>query len=202
MSGPHSILDPVARRLLCTESCPSACGSDRLNSARSWWCGRWVPLCWRVSLLCADMALTSWLHHADVILGMPALHDDVIIMSCWRHLVQVSHMGRVNWYSGRVSPSRRRRRVWRVARVCERGQQPRRSVTAREDVSDVWFWHRFHQLVRLFLLYIVVWSKHNFDNFYFWAKIKHHFKPGAEPVIFPVLSYDINAHKLFFKINH
>ena len=85
MSGPHSILDPVARRLLCTESCPSAGGSDRLNSARSWWCGRWVPLCWRVSLLCADMALTSWLHHADVILGMPALHDDVIIMSCWRH---------------------------------------------------------------------------------------------------------------------
>jgi hypothetical protein len=50
---------------------------------------------------------------------------------------------------------------------------------AREDVSDIRFRRCFYQWLRLFLLYIVVWSKHNFDNFYFWAKIKHHFKPSA-----------------------
>ena len=50
---------------------------------------------------------------------------------------------------------------------------------AREDVSDVRFRRGFHQWLRLFLLYTVVWSKHNFNNFYFWAKIKHHFNPYA-----------------------
>jgi hypothetical protein len=37
MNGPDSILDPVARRLRCTESSPSAHGSaqlTRLNSTR------------------------------------------------------------------------------------------------------------------------------------------------------------------------
>ena len=37
----------------------------------------------------------------------------------------------------------------------------------------------FQQWLRLFLLYTVVWSKHNFDNFHFWAKIKHHFNYQA-----------------------
>jgi len=104
---------------------------------------------WRVCWLCI---LPSWL-----------CHDDVIIIRVW-------HVGRVVWYSGRVSPSGRRRRVWRVARVCARGQCPGRRVTAREDVSDVWFRRGFQQWLRLVLLYIVVWSKHNFDNFHFWAK--------------------------------
>ena len=41
---------------------------------------------------------------------------------------------------------------------------------ARAAVSDVRFRRGFQQWLRLFLLYTVVWSKHNFDNFYFWAK--------------------------------
>jgi hypothetical protein len=103
----------------------------------------------------------SQLHHADVI------------------LILVSHVGRVVWYSGRVSPSRQRRRVRHVAHFCARGQTPRWRVTSRDDDSDVRFRRRFHQWLRLFLLYTVIWSKHNFDNFYFLAKIKHHFKPCA-----------------------
>jgi len=31
-------------------------------------------------------------------------------------------------------------------------------------------WGGFQQWLRLFLLYTVVWSKHNFDKFHFWAK--------------------------------
>jgi len=101
--------------------------------------------------------------------GMPTVYADVILIRVW-------HVGQVVWYSGRVSPSGWRRRVWHVACVCELGQQPCRHVTARENVADVWCRHCFHQWLRLFLLYTVVWSKHNFDNFYFWAKIKHNFK--------------------------
>jgi len=56
--------------------------------------------------------MMSQLHHADVI------------------LIRVSHMGRVVWYSGRVSPFGRRRRVRHVARFCACGQTPRRRVTA------------------------------------------------------------------------
>ena len=42
--------------------------------------------------------------------------------------------------------------------------------SAHAAMSDVRFWRGFHQCAHLFLLYIVVWSKHNFDNFYFLAK--------------------------------
>ena len=98
MNGPDSISNPVAHRLCCTESYPSARGSARLHngSARDWWCGRWVPFCWRVCWLvddvAADMAcllcmLTSQLCHADVI------------------LIRVSLVGRDIWYSGRVCHS-------------------------------------------------------------------------------------------------
>jgi len=167
MNGQDSLSDPVARRIRCTESYPSArLGSAQLGSARVWCRGRWVPLCWRVRWLDADMTcqlcmLASWL-----------CHDDVILIRVW-------HVGQVVWYSGWVSLSGWRSRVWRVAPVCARGQSPRRRVTAREDCSDVRFWRGFHQWLRLFLLYTVVWSKHNFDNFHFWAKIKHYFKPSA-----------------------
>ena len=99
MNGPDSISDPVARRLRYTKSYPSARGLARLGSAwlqhssaqlssarrgsaRVWWRGRWVPLCWLVRWLDADMAcqlcmLASCLHH-----------DDVILIRVW-------HMGRV-----------------------------------------------------------------------------------------------------------
>jgi len=118
------------------------------------WHADWTLTClltgrWRACWLCI---LASWLRH-----------DDVILIRVW-------HVGRVVWYSGRVSSSGWRRRVWRVARVCVRGQSPRRRMTAREDVSDVRFRRGFQQWLRLFFLYTVVWSKHNFDNFHFWAK--------------------------------
>jgi hypothetical protein len=120
------------------------------------------------SLTCCLYMLPSCLHHDDVTLGMllcmltsQLCHVDVI-------LIRVSHVGR-------VSPSRWRRLV---GRVCARGQPPFQRVTARADVSDVRVRRGFHPWLRLFLLYTVVWSKHNFDNFHFWAKIKHHFKPN------------------------
>jgi hypothetical protein len=125
----------------------------------AWWRHPYIRL--TSSLTCLLCMLMSQLHHDDVI------------------NIRVSHIGRVNWYSGRVSPSGRRRCVWRVARVCAHGQQPRRRVMARGDVSDVRFRRCFRQWLRLFLLYTVVWSKHNFDNFHFLVKIKHHFKPCA-----------------------
>jgi len=176
MNGPDSISDPVAHRISYAGSYPSASGSapTRLGSIRlgSTQLGSWlmtwqvVPLCWHGMLL---YMLMSQLHQDDVIPGMSTVHADIIF-------IRVSHMGRVNWYSGRVSPSGRRRRV---GRVCARGQTPCWRVMESAAMSDVRFWRRFHQWLRLVLLYTVVWSKHNFDNFHFWAKIKHHFKPYA-----------------------
>jgi len=63
----------------------------------AWWCHIYIRL--TSSWACLLCILMSLLCHADII------------------IIQVSHMGRVNWYSGRVSPSGRRRRMWRVARV-------------------------------------------------------------------------------------
>ena len=113
------------------------------------------------SLACLLRMMTSQLRHVDVI------------------IIRVRHVGWVVWYSGRVSPSGRRWHVWRVACVCARGQPPRRCVMTRAAISNVRFRRGFHLWLRLFHLYTVVWSKHNLDNFYFWAKIKHHFKPYA-----------------------
>jgi hypothetical protein len=184
MNGPDSISDPVAHRLCCTESYPLARGSAWLQngSARGWWCGTWVPFCWRVCWLVddvsADMAcllcmLTSHLHQADVIPGMPTVHADITIISCWRHSYPGQPCGSSQLVFGSGSPSRRRRRVARVGRVCARGQTPCRRVMESAAMSDVRFWRRFHQWLHLGLLYTVVWSKHHFENFYFWAKIKH-----------------------------
>jgi hypothetical protein len=47
-------LDPIPRSRLGSNL--ARLHSARLNSARCWWCGRWVPLCWRVSWLGTDMA--------------------------------------------------------------------------------------------------------------------------------------------------
>ena len=76
MNGPDSISDPVARKISYIGSYPSArssaltqLASTRLGSAHDWWCGRWVPTC----------QLTGRWH------GMPTVHADVIIMSCWHH---------------------------------------------------------------------------------------------------------------------
>ena len=174
-------LDPVPRLAARLGS-----NSARRGSARGWWCGRWVPLCWRVCWLVDDVAddmacllymltsplhqadvimvmllymMMSQLHHANVIPGMSTVHDDVTFASCWRHLIRASHVGRVNWYSGRVNSSGWRRRV---GRVCARGQTPCRRVMESAAMADVRFWRCFHQWLRLGLLYTVVWSKHNF----------------------------------------
>jgi hypothetical protein len=53
-------------------------------------------------------------------------------------------------------------------------QTPCRRLIESAVMSDVRCWRRFHQWLRLGLLYTVVWSKHQFENFYCWAKIKHH----------------------------
>jgi hypothetical protein len=149
MSGPDSISDPVARRISYTGSYTSARGSAPLNSRL---------MTWQVGPTLLTCQLTSRWH------GMPTMHDDVTITSCWRHHYPGQSRG-----SGQ--PIRRRRRVARVGPICALGQTPCRRVTA---IYDVRFWCCFHWCDRLFLLFIVVWSKHNFDNFHFWAKIKHH----------------------------
>jgi hypothetical protein len=59
------------------------------------------------SLACLLCMMTSQLCHADII------------------IIRVSHIGQVNWFSGRVSPFGRRRRV---GRVCTSGQSPRRCI--------------------------------------------------------------------------
>jgi len=156
-------LDPVPR--LAARLGSNSARLTRFGSARGWWRGRWVPLCWRVRWLVAEMAyqlcmLTSQLHHADVIPGMSTVHADITIMSWWHH----SYPGQSH---GSGQP------IW-AKKTCgtrgARGQTSCRRVMESAAMSDVRFWRRFHQWLRLFLLCTVVWSKHNFDNFYFWAK--------------------------------
>ena len=80
--------------------------------------------------------MMSQLHHANVIPGMSTIHADVTFTHADVIHIRVSHMGRVNWYSGRVNSSGRRRRV---GRVCARGQTPCRRVMESAAMSDVRF---------------------------------------------------------------
>jgi len=147
-------LDPISRLA-------ARLHSARLNSARlaADDMAGWVLLCRRVSwrgmpTVHADVTITSAWHHPWHAYFASWHHNYVMLMSSWAcllymltsHLhhanvinIRVSHMGRVNWYSGRVSPSGRRRHVWRVAHVYAHGQPPRRCVTARADVFDAIF---------------------------------------------------------------
>jgi len=131
---------------------PTQLGSTQLGAARL---GSSL-MTWQVGPTMLTCQMTGRWH------GMPTVHAGVMFTSWWRHPYSGLARG-----SGRVSPSGRRRRVWCVARVCARGQPPRRSVTARAAVSNIRFRRGFYQWLRLFLLYTVVWSKHNFDNFNF-----------------------------------
>jgi hypothetical protein len=183
MNGPDSILDPVAHRLCCTESYPSARGSARLQngsaqrgSARGWWCGRWVPLCWCVCWLVDDVAadiacllcmLTSHLHQADVIPGMPTVHANITIMSCWHHPYPGQSHGSGQLVFGSGQPIRAKKKSG-TRGACLRALAD--ALLESAAMFDVRFWRRFHQWLRLGLLYTVVWSKHNFDNFHFLAK--------------------------------
>ena len=105
--------------------------------------------------------------------GMPTVHADVIIMSCWHHPYPGRSRGSGQLVFGSSQPIRAKKthgarwRAWTT------------TLSARAALSNVRFRRRFHQYDRLFLLYTVVLSKHHFDNFYFWEKIKHHFKPYA-----------------------
>jgi hypothetical protein len=96
MNGPDSISDPVARRLCCTESYPSARGSARLkNGSAQLGLARLAADDVAGGSHCADVSadwsmmwLLTWhaycarLHQADVIPGMPTVHADVTITSC------------------------------------------------------------------------------------------------------------------------
>jgi len=119
MSGLDSISDTVARRISYIESCPLARGS-----ARGWWRGRWVPMCWHVGWLVDDMArwlcmMMSHLHQADVILGMPTVHSDVTITSCWHHHYPGQSHGSGQLVFGLGQPIRAKKtRVTRGARLC------------------------------------------------------------------------------------
>jgi len=96
-----------------------------------------------------------------------------MVTPCWRHPYPSLARGSGRLVFGSGQPIRVKMTPG------TRGQTTHRSVMARAAMSDVRFRRCFHQWLRLFLLYTVVWSKHNFDNFHFWAKIKHHFKPSA-----------------------
>jgi hypothetical protein len=164
MSGSDSISNSVARRISYTGSYPSARGSAPTQ----------LGLCmmtWLVGPTMLTCQLTGRLH------GMPTGHADVTIMSCWCHPYPGQSCGSGYLVFGSGLPFGWRRRVARVWRVGARGHPPLRRVLARAGMSHVRILRRFHQWLHLFLLYTVVWSKHNFDNIHFWAKIKHHFKP-------------------------
>jgi hypothetical protein len=86
-------------------------------------------------MACLLCMLTSQLHQVDVILVMqlcmltPQLHDDDII------IIRVSHMGRVNWYSGRVGSAHLGKEdVWHAWGVC--GHVRRLSLTPFSPVAS------------------------------------------------------------------
>ena len=92
MSDPDSISDLVARRISYTGSYPLAKLGLRLMT-------------WHVGLTMLTCQLTGrWHGMLTSCLG----HDDVILIRVW-------HVGRVVWHLGRVSPSERRRRMWRAS---------------------------------------------------------------------------------------
>jgi len=187
MNGPDSISDPVAHRLCCTESYPSARGSARLHNGSAQLSSTWLGsqlMMWQVGPTLLTCLLTGrwcgWWHgmsavHADITLTSGWCHPWHAYCACWHHncVILTSLLsGSAMWVGSSGI------RVGQPIRVKKtRGQTPCQRVMESAAMSDVRFWRRFHQWLRLVLLYTVVWSKHNFDNFYFWAKIKHHFKP-------------------------
>lgn len=146
---------------LCT--CPLI-SSHHINSGVFY---NWAPIVALTSSIGDPTRLVSatWQVGPTVLMCQLTWHANY---ACWRHdyiiLTWVRHVGRVFWYLGRVSPFGQRRRV---ASRDAHGQPPRRRVMARASMFEIRFSHCFHQCARLFLLYMVVQSKHNFNNFYF-----------------------------------
>ena len=133
---------------------------------------------------CADVSLTDadcvwWRHHCVMLMpswAMLTVHDDDMIMLWWCHPYPGQARGSGHMVFGSGWPIRVKKiRAAHGARLCTWPA----SSSARAATPDIRFWRGFHLCARIFLLYMVVWSKHNFDNFYFWEKIKHHFKPNA-----------------------
>ena len=91
--------------------------------------------------------LTSPLHHADAIMGMPTVHDDVTITSCWCHPYPGQPHGSGRLVFGSGQPIRAKKT--HVTRGTRLG-----AWLATSSARDG-----------------------DFDNFHFWAKIKHYFKP-------------------------
>jgi len=117
---------------------------------------------WQVHPTMLTCLLTGRCH------GMPTVLDDVMLTSWWHHPYSGLALGSGQLVFRSGQPIRvKKTRVTRGAR----GQPPLWRVTTRVVVADVRFQSGVYQWLRLFLLYTVVWSKHNFDNFYFWAKI-------------------------------
>jgi len=112
--------------------------------------------------------------HADIIPDMPTVHNDVTVTSWWCHPYpsQPNGLGQLAFGSGQFIRVKK-------TRVCALDQPPRWSVMARAAVFDFRFRRAFQQWLHLLLLYTMVCTKHNFNNFHFLAKIKHHFKPNA-----------------------
>ena len=77
MSDPYSISDPVAHRLRCTDSFPSARGSAPIQLGSTWLGSRLMM--WQMGPTVLTHQLTGCWH------GMLTVHVDVIITSGWHH---------------------------------------------------------------------------------------------------------------------
>ena len=139
----------------------------------TWQVGPTVLTClWQVLTWHADATITScWCHP-----GAFYCANDVIITVCWRHYYPGQPRGSGRLVFGSGQPIRaKKKHVTRGARL----RAWTVTSSTREGVFDVRFRRGFHQWLRLFLLYIVVWSKHNFENFHFLAKNQTLLKPSA-----------------------
>jgi len=86
MNGPDSISDPVAHRLCCTESYPSARGSARLQNGSAQLGSTWLGsrmMMWKVGPTLLTCLLTGrW---CGCWHGMPTVHADITLTSGWCH---------------------------------------------------------------------------------------------------------------------
>ena len=172
MNGLDSISDPVARRLRCTESYPSASGSapTRLGSTR---------------LGSRDDVSDDWplTWHADVTITSGWRHPGHAYCACWHHnyvMLTSSLSGSVTWVGstgirvGSTHPGEED--AWRVARVASHlaGAWWRVRMIPTSDFDAV-FTSGFVSSTS------TQWYGQNIilTTFIFEQKIKHHFKPNA-----------------------
>jgi hypothetical protein len=154
MSGPDSISDPVACRINYTRSYPSARGSAPTQLGSQLMTLHVGPTLLSCQLTGCWQGMPTV--HADVIPSMPTVHDDITNTSCWRHQYPGQSHGSGQLVFGLSLPIRAKKtrgarlRAWIATSSARVGAC---------GMSNVRFWRRFHQWLRLFLLYTVVWSK-------------------------------------------